>query len=237
MRQADLEEEIAHLEQQQTWLRETFRDVLHEEVRREKIFDLRSKVATKSTMCVADTMSSRGQDIRRLLPPPHCPYRPHLVYAPQSLHYDRAGLPSTAMTPLEVRGPHNSGGSTPMSSRYPVLQDGVVVRRGVTTTAGAQGTAGDVRGEETGAACALVVLRGHEKGGDTRGMVCAPLPTVLAVGYRSGLVDVAVLPGGIAPRWGGLCSPALGWHMLLSCRTRGGWRPFGVVYIGVVFCF
>lgn len=62
--------------------------------------------------------------------------------------------------------------------------------------------------EKADGACSLAVLEGRENG-DVQAAVCAPGPIVLAVGYREGLLDMALLLNDIAPRWVGLrfCYP------------------------------
>lgn len=92
--------------------------------------------------------------------------------------------------------------------RYPVLQDDIVLGRetgdGSNDSANlpssdAPGGAEQKRGQYAGAACGLVVLRGAGTGADA-GEAAAVPPTVLAVAYRSGRVDLVLVPAGLAPR-------------------------------------
>lgn len=66
-----------------------------------------------------------------------------------------------------------------------VLQDCVVAGR---------------KGEDGGAACGLAVLAGAGAGGDAEAEAAAPPPVVLAVAYRVGCVDIALVPAGVGPR-------------------------------------
>lgn len=78
---------------------------------------------------------------------------------------------------------------------------------GTASGTGANGLRGGTKEEKAGGACSLTVLEGRSNGGD----VCAPGPIVLAVGYREGLLDMALLLNDIAPRW-----------VLLTVLIRGG---------------
>lgn len=58
------------------------------------------------------------------------------------------------------------------------------------------------KGEDAGVACGLVVLAGVEGSRESgEAEVAAPPPVVLAVAYRAGCVDIALVPAGISPRW------------------------------------
>lgn len=91
---------------------------------------------------------------------------------------------------------------------YPVLQNDVLKGRSGTRSRGGSlgGGAGgggedEQRGEDAGTACGLVVLAGtggSRESGEAE--VAAPAPVVLAVAYRAGCVDIAIVPAGIAPR-------------------------------------
>lgn len=91
---------------------------------------------------------------------------------------------------------------------YPVLQNDVVKGRSGTRSRGGSlgGGAGgggedEQRGEDAGTACGLLVLAGtggSRESGEAE--VAAPAPVVLAVAYRAGCVDIAIVPAGIAPR-------------------------------------
>lgn len=56
--------------------------------------------------------------------------------------------------------------------------------------------------EEGGASCGLTVLAGAGAGGggDAEVEAAAPPPVVLAIAYRAGCVDIALVPAGIGPR-------------------------------------
>lgn len=72
--------------------------------------------------------------------------------------------------------------------RHLVLQDRILAGRA---------------GENAGAACGLAVLQGvgGGAGGDAAEAAAAPPPVVLAVAYREGWVDIALVPAGVSPRW------------------------------------
>ncbi|CAM9523888.1 unnamed protein product, partial [Laminaria digitata] len=58
------------------------------------------------------------------------------------------------------------------------------------------------RGEGAGVACGLVVLAGAEGSRESgEAEVAAPPPVVLAVAYRAGCVDIALVPAGVSPMW------------------------------------
>lgn len=100
--------------------------------------------------------------------------------------------------------------------RYLVLQDRILAGRtnpnGTFTTPGGGKGGGGSGGDGTvSTACGLTVLEGAGGGGgrngDTREVEeAAPPPVVLAVAYREGCVDIALVPAGIGPRcvvvWG-----------------------------------
>lgn len=70
--------------------------------------------------------------------------------------------------------------------RHLVLQDCIVAGR---------------KEEDGGAACGLTVLAGAAAaGGDAEAEAAAPPPVVLAVAYRAGCVDIALVPAGVGPR-------------------------------------
>lgn len=98
------------------------------------------------------------------------------------------------LCPIESPPPpsqDNGGTATALVARTPrhlVLQDRILAGR---------------TGENAGAACGLAVLQGMGggPGGDAAEAAAAPPPVVLAVAYREGWVDIALVPAGVSPRW------------------------------------
>eukprot|EP00752_Nemacystus_decipiens_P007409 g6627.t1 len=81
-----------------------------------------------------------------------------------------------------------AGALATRASHHLVLQDCVVAGR---------------KEGDGGAACGLTVLAGAGTGGggDAEAEAAAPPPVVLAVAYRAGCVDIALVPAGVCPRW------------------------------------
>ncbi|CBN76114.1 expressed unknown protein [Ectocarpus siliculosus] len=138
--QSALDEEVARLEQQKGWLRETFSHVFY------------------------------GQD------------------------NDGTAAAVPAGGALVARTP-----------RHLVLQDRILAGR---------------TGENAGAACGLAVLQGvgGGAGGDAAEAAAAPPPVVLAVAYREGWVDIALVPAGVSPRW----SERAGQRVSCAAAAAGG---------------
>ncbi|CAN0110435.1 unnamed protein product, partial [Ectocarpus sp. 8 AP-2014] len=138
--QSALDEEVARLEQQKAWLRETFSHV----------FDGQDNDGTVAVV--------------------------------------PAGGALVARTP-----------------RHLVLQDRILAGR---------------TGENAGAACGLAVLQGvgGGAGGDAAEAAAAPSPVVLAVAYREGWVDIALVPAGVSPRW----SDRAGQRVSCAAAAAGG---------------
>lgn len=128
--------------------------------------------------------------------------------------HNKAEPPPGTSTDLGVYGRRSSSGEGTLSiPSYPVLQDDIVIGNGSTNSTamldtasgtganGMRGGVGDTIEEKAGGACSLTVLEGCGDGGDVQVAVCAPGPIVLAVGFRDGLLDMALLLNDIAPRW------------------------------------
>ncbi|CAM9779355.1 unnamed protein product, partial [Ectocarpus fasciculatus] len=108
-------------------------------------------------------------------------------------------------------GQDNDGGAlVARTPRHLVLQDHILAGRA---------------GENAGAACGLAVLQGvgGGAGGDAAEAAAAPPPVVLAVAYREGWVDIALVPEGVSPRW----SERAGQRV--SCAVGGGGETSGAV--------
>lgn len=96
-----------------------------------------------------------------------------------------------------------------------VLQDDIIAGRSADSKSHSPDNRAKGRIEDAGTACGLVVLAGAAggAGGPDDGAAASPPPTVIAVAYRAGIVDIALIPAGVSPRW--VCSgrSMLVWRM------------------------